>query len=139
MIIREKIRFYYNIYSRNIDYGMLYYDPSLFFRVTRINSIPFSAEFIEEDFIRLLQAIEESGLRDWQGCYCGELDSFIKDGGVGWAVGILFADGSILRRRGVGEHGNTDWLPPDNEFAILTDFVRTLGAEIRDRHDLMNE
>ena len=117
-------------------HGMVYYDPHSSHFVHRLNNNNrFYAEYIEEDFTRLIQAIEESGLRDWHGCYCGEFDRYIADSGLGWSVGILFADGSILRRRGSGRHGNTDWLPPEDEFAILTSFVRTLGAEIIERHN----
>jgi len=112
-------------------HGMVYYNRS-FALVQHLDIIPFYAEFIEEDFTRLLQVIEESGLRDWQECYCGESRENVVDGGSSWVVGILFADGSILRRTGHGEHGNTDYIPP--EFAILTNFVRTLGAEIIERH-----
>jgi len=119
-------------------HGMVYYDPS-FGHVQRLASVQLYAEFIEEDFTRLIQAIKESGLREWHGCYCGEFDRYVEDSGRSWAVGILFADGSILRRSGSGDHGNTDWLPPEDEFAILTNFVRTLGAEIIERHGLMNK
>jgi len=82
----------------------------------------------------LIQTIEESGLRDWQEVYRGESRPRVLDGGSSWLVGILFSDGSIMRRRG---SGNVTNIPPEmeNEFAILTNFVRTLGAEIMERHD----
>ena len=117
-------------------HGMVYYDPHEAGIVTRIRSVLFSAEFIEEDLSRLIRAINESGLREWQEYYAGEFDDYKKDGGSFWAVGILFSDGTILRR---GGSGDINYLPPENEFAILTDFVRTLGAEIRERHALTNE
>jgi len=114
---------------------MVYFNPSSA-RVTRLNSIPFYAEFKDEDLSRLIQAIEESGLRDWHEVYRGEFERYATGGIGSWSVGILFADGSILRRRGNGMQRNTDWLPRRTEFEILTDFARTLGAEIIERHDL---
>ena len=38
----------------DIMHGMIYYDPFMFSSATRLNSIPFSAEFIEEDFTSML-------------------------------------------------------------------------------------
>ena len=115
-------------------HGRVYYNPRLAM-VDRLNSIPFSAEFMESDLNKLIQTIEESGLFNWQEYYAGEFEEGL-DGGSSWVVGILFSDGSILRRGGSGD--NRNYLPPEDEFAVLTNFIRTLGAEIIERHNLEN-
>jgi len=117
-------------------HGRVYYDPRNFMFAIRPDLMPFSAEFMEDDLNKLIQTIEESGLFAWQEYYAGEFEEGVRDGGSGWAVGILFSDGSILRRGGSGD--NRNYLPPEDEFAVLTDFIRTLGAEIIERHNLEN-
>jgi len=113
--------------------GRVYYG----FPITiRLDNIEISAEFKEDDLNRLIRAIEESGLRDWDEHYQGE---FFGDGGGGsrWRLGILFDDGTMLRRGGEGMDAAT--FPPDSQFEIFTDFILTLGAEIEARHNAEQE
>ena len=98
-----------------------------------LESIPYSAELRDEDFERLIAAIEASGLRDWEVFYRGQNPEGALDGGWGWAVGILFADGTMLRSGGSGMAGVTT--PPDEQFSILTDFIATISEEIIERHN----
>ncbi|MDR2183656.1 MAG: hypothetical protein LBE55_05730, partial [Clostridiales bacterium] len=51
-----------------------------------------------------------------------------------WRLGILFSDGTVLRRSGSGFSGLGDFFPPDGQFDILNDFIMTIGTEIQERH-----
>ena len=113
-------------------HGRIYYNPYLNF-VEFIDGIPFHTNFRGEDLSRLINAIERSNLHNWQEFYAGEVDRGVEDGGTSWRVGILFSDGTILRR---GGGGHRNYLPPEDEFAILFNFIETLGAEIIQRHGL---
>ena len=115
-------------------HGRVYYEPNSR-NIHHINAIRYSADFIEEDLERLIQAIEESGLRNWQEVYRGELVEGATGGGNTWAIGILFSDGTVMRRRGSGEFNAPDGLPPLDQWAILTNFINTIGAEIQERHN----
>ena len=113
-------------------HGRVYYHPNRF-TPTRLDMIDFSAELIEQDFDRLIQVIEKSGLRDWDEYYTGEIIP-IAFGNTGrWTLGIEFSDGTMLRRSGSGMLD--DFFPPLDQFAILTDFVSTIGTEIQERHN----
>ena len=113
-------------------HGRVYYDPSSFAEF--LPAMRFSAGFRESDLSRLINAIEKSNLRNWQEFYTGEFDG-AEDGGRSWSVGILFSDGSILRRGGSGDR---NYRPPEDEFSILFNFIETMGAEIIRRHGLEN-
>jgi hypothetical protein len=93
-----------------------------------------SASLIDEDLVRLIQMIEESGLRDWDEHYRGRTSEYILDGRVTWDIGIKFADGTILRRGGSGISTFNDFFPPQDQWSILIDFISTIGAEIQERH-----
>jgi len=88
----------------------------------------------DEDFERLLAMIDASGMLYWDVRYVGEQISpedcpYVDDhGAFVWNVGILFADGTILRRGGGGVGGIMT--PPDEQFSVLTDFIESMGAEI---------
>jgi len=114
-------------------HGRVYYNPH-FAMVQSLQHVPFSGEFTEDDLNKLIQAIEESNLLNWREYNAGRFDERVEDGGSGWAVGILFSDGSILRRGGSGD--NRNYLPPVHQYEILTSFIETLGAEIIERHNL---
>ena len=96
----------------------------------------FSATFTQQDLDRLIEAIEESELRHWQEHYEG-----VRDGGPGsgarfsWSIGIEFADGSLMRRSGVGDRYHT---PPEHQWGIFTNFINTMGEEIIERHNAEN-
>ena len=105
----------------------VYYNPQ-FATVERLDSFPYSAELREEDFDRLIAAIEQSGLRDWPDRFTGEN---IGTGGRGWVIGILFDDGTIMRRSGVGM--TADGFPPAAQWNVWTVFIDTIGAEIQER------
>ena len=121
-------------YSFVLDrmYGRVYYDPESA-AVGMLEFIPYSAEFKDEDITRFIQVIEESGLRDWPEHFSGEIDEYAEDGGRSWMIGILFSDGTILRRSGSGMFW-TDVASSPEQLAILTDFIKTIGAEVELRH-----
>jgi len=111
-------------------HGRLYYSPD-FPNVESLESIDIFAKFKEDDLDRLIIVIEESGMLGWEKSYPGEDDGTTASSG--WAVGILFDDGTIFRSTGGG------WVnpgrPPEDQFRILTDFVQTIGEEIISRHN----
>jgi len=120
-------------------YGRVYYEPSggsMGLTIVWLDEVQFSATYAEEDLDRLIQAIEESNLRDWEEVHSGGADEhpLPEDGGVSWQVGILFSDGTMLRRSGYGTFWRDVASLPD-QFAILTDFIKTIGAEIELRHE----
>jgi hypothetical protein len=80
----------------------VYFNPSLAV-VGGLDFVEISAEFIEDDKERLIEAIEESGVRDWQPVY--EWDASFGDGAGRWSLGIKFADGTIMRRTGWSADG----------------------------------
>jgi len=137
-------RFYFNrgsgIWGRTfvLDrmHGRVYYNPQ--HRWSWLESMPYSAEFIDDDFNRLIQAIEESNLFTWQEYYVGLVDTLVLGWGTGWSMAIQFSDGTILRRGGSRFHslGINDHLPPLDEFAVLTNFVETMGARVITRHNI---
>ena len=106
----------------------VYYDSSSA-AVERLGSFPYSAEFREEDLDRLIAAIEQSGLRDWDYHYTHNNRNAPVTASRAWMVGILFDDGTIMRRSG-GGLGHTGMLPPDEQWAVLVSFIGTIGAEI---------
>jgi len=114
-------------------YGRVYYDPMTSF-VDMLEFIPYSSEFRDEDLSRLIQVIEESDLRDWEEHYTGRIDEYAEGGGRSWVIGLLFSDGTILRRSGSGM-AYTDVASSPDQLAILTDFIKTIGAEIELRHE----
>ena len=115
-------------------HGRVYYSPHCHYRVESLHFEQLlSAEFVEDDLNKLIQAIKESNLLAWRERYVRYASRRVEDGhGDTWRVGILFSDGSILRRMGSGD------IPPEDEFAVLTDFIRTFGGEIMERHNLEN-
>ena len=117
-------------------HGGVHFDRDTSRMFEHINYTQFLSSFQEQDLERLIQAIEESGLVDWEEHYRGRLDPY-STGGRAWTIGILFSDGTIMRRRGDGLH--EDAFPPNNQFDILSDFIQTLGAEIEERHEAESE
>ncbi|MCL2387352.1 MAG: hypothetical protein FWC89_07385 [Defluviitaleaceae bacterium] len=110
----------------------IYYNPS-FAYATRLNSMLY-ADIEDGDFDRLIKALEKSNIRDWEESYRSPVDRFTEDGGMSWQIGILFSDGTMMRRRGSGDFGG-DFYPPAGAFNIITSFVDTLGAEVRERNN----
>ena len=89
------------------------------------------AEFKEYDLERLVRAIEESSLLDWQENIRGEVIENAVGGTTAWHVGIRFPDNIFLRRTG---SGHSNFHPPAAQWKVLTDFINTLGEEIIERH-----
>ena len=131
----ERFIFYVNInaggYGLVIDrrFSMVYYDP-YHFTVWWLRSNRYSAQLHESDVSRFVKNMDDSGLRYWESHYSGE--QVTATGSKAWALGILFGDGTILRRSGSGECENS--FPPGDQFSLLNDFVRELGAEVIERH-----
>ena len=109
----------------------IYYNPH--FAYAWLNSMLY-ANIEDGDFDRLIKALEKSNIRDWEESYRSPVDRFTADGGMGWQIGILFNDGTMMRRRGSGDFGG-DFYPPAGAFNIITSFVDTLGAEVRERNN----
>ena len=114
-------------------YGRVYFNPSTP-AVHMLEFIKFSAEFKEEDLERVIKAIEDSGLRDWVYFYEGA-DHY--EGSHGWQLGILFDDGTMMRRRGWGITEENPTLL--QQYLILIGFIREIGAEIEARHSAEQE
>ena len=124
----------YGFVMDRLHNNRVYYSPSSA-RVEMLEFNRFSAEFREEDLDRLIQAIEQSGLRNWEYSYRDPppRNGPSHTGHGSWQVGILFDDGTMLRRGGLGLSPSA--FPPEEQFRVLTDFVRTIGAEIEERHN----
>jgi len=117
----------------DITHGRVYFNPragSFGATVVRLDSNPYHAQFVNSDLERLMQAIDDSGLRDWNETQ-GHFYDDVEGGGTVWDVGIKFQDGTMLRRRG---GGHRDFLPPQEQWEILLNFIDTLGQEIIERH-----
>ena len=115
----------------------VYFSPPGEGGITHLEFAEYSAEFRDDDLDRLILAIEESGLLDWNPTYEREFIPY-GDAETGpWRVGILFSDGTMLRREGwlIADEGH----PPEEQFRILSDFVQTLGQEIIERHNAEQE
>jgi len=132
----ERFVFFVNIndggYSFVLDktHNRVYYDPQSAM-IDMLEYVTFSAEFKDEDLERLIKVIEESSLRDWKEFYNGENDPNTT-ASFAWALGILFDDGTMLRRGGSGAAGGS---PPTGQFQVLLEFVKTIGEEIEKRHN----
>ena len=127
-------------YSFILDaiFGKIYYEPHGARAFDRLNFVTFSSELKEQDKERLIEAIEESGFRNWEVRYQGDpLPEMVMGSVPSWTIGILFDDGTIMRRRGGGFGALA--FPPDGQFDILSNFIRTLGAEIAERHEAESE
>ena len=111
----------------------VYFNPT--YPIVRLlKTMPYSANFRSEDLTRLIDVVERANLRNWQESYDGEFDTgFAGITHTFWSMGILFSDGAILRSEGSGDRY---FLPPEDEFAILFNFIEALGAEIMQRHRL---
>jgi len=123
-------------YSLILDaiFGKIYYEPHGARAFERLNFVTFSSELKEQDKDRLIEAIEESGFRNWEVRYQGDpLPEMVMGSVPSWTIGILFDDGTIMRRRGGGFGALA--FPPDGQFDILSNFIQTLGAEIAERHE----
>ena len=109
----------------------VYYSP--FELIETLEHIRYSSEFRQADLERLIVAIEASGLRDWETFYDGENDTSLPISAQGspWDIGILFTDGTMLRRSGRGDIGSH----PETGWGELRDFIATIGAEIEERHN----
>jgi hypothetical protein len=129
----ERFVLYYNVndagFGLVIDkrYGRVYYSPH-FATVWYLLSDMFFAEYKEQDLDRLKKALEESGIRDWEAIY--KQDSSIVTLPVAWRIGILFDDGTIMRRIGDGLFAR----PDGGELETFLDYVKAMGAEIERRH-----
>ena len=112
-------------------HGRAFYDPSnwnVFY--LNPNSARTIASFRESDLDRFIEIIEKANVREWQTFFTGSPspDNMpIRN----WQLGILFSDGTILRHGGIGDGSNG--IPPIDQYAILTNFIRTIGTEIVDR------
>jgi len=114
----------------------VYFDPragSFGESIWWFEHVPYSADFTEEDLAQLIQAIEQSNLRDWP-----EHTDSDNGGSYNLTVSMQFSDGTILRRS-VSDF----WLNPflrQDELSIsigaLNNFIITLGAEIQKHHML---
>ena len=116
-------------------YGSVYFDTQLALIFRSIGQHEFSAKFQPGDLEHLISSIELSGLWDWQEQYTATTDSNALGGFRLWRIGVLFSDGTILRRSGSGMWGDENMFPPDGQFDIMLDFIRTFGAEIEARHN----
>jgi hypothetical protein len=130
--LRTIERFVFSISSEHFGEGFVldrmhnnrvYYNPRNG-RVERLESIPYSAELKDEDLERLIEMIEKSGMRDWESHYGSEPSD---RGGFGWTLGILFADGTMMRSDGRGG------VMPQGA-GVLLSFIREIGTEIQERH-----
>jgi hypothetical protein len=63
-------------------------------------------------------------MRDWESHYEGEPSD---RGSFGWRLGILFADGTMMRSDGRGG------VMPEGA-GVLLSFIREIGTEIQERH-----
>jgi len=106
-------------------HGRVYFNPRRQI-VDMLEFIPYSTVFREEDLERLIVAIEEARLRDWD--YLYENEPSDPRSGWGWQIGILFSDGTMMRRAGRNS------TPPVEQWDILNDFVLSIGEEIQERH-----
>jgi len=134
---------FYNIVDAGVGYTFVmdminervYYDPD-FADLWDVRSLKFSSDLVEGDLDRLIQSIKESGMLNWEIRYeSGPLPEGVFEEGETpqWIIGILFDDGTIMRRSGSGRDNLR--FPPDGQFDILSDFIQTLGAEIAERHE----
>ena len=114
----------------DVMHERVYYQSSNW-NVLSLPHVRHSAAFQDSDLERLIKAIEGSDLRNWQYRYSGTLDRNASNN-RSWSLGILFYDGTMLRRSGVGDFD--DGLPPRTQFDTLVEFVRTIGEEIILRH-----
>jgi len=108
-------------------YGRVYYD--FWSASTRLEFYEIFTDFIDEDLERLITVIEKSGMRDWEYEYPG---SNFGTGRSAWTVGILFEDGTMLRRSGWGMDDAA--FPPTEQWEIWTDFINKMEVEITERH-----
>jgi hypothetical protein len=109
-------------------HGRVYYEPNHSV-VWDLDQNSFSAAYTDQDLDRLIAAIEESGLLDWDDYYLGHNDGTTASSG--WSFGMLFDDGTMLRRGGSGMVGGS---PPDGQLRVFLDYVRSMGEEIEARH-----
>ena len=95
-----------------------------------------STQFQPQDLTRLIQVIKDADIRNWQEYYEGDLEfKGLGNFGHTWNIGILFSDGTILRRSGLGLVENTDFFPPQDQWDMLKDFIDAMGEEIQGRHE----
>lgn len=96
----------------------------------------YPSEFQEQDLTRLIQAIEESNMLNWNSHYQGRSQPTNIEGDLSrhWTLGILFSDGTMFRSSGTGIEFRNDFFPPQHEWQILTDFISEIGAEVQERH-----
>ena len=111
-------------------HGRVYYNPSNW-NVLQLDRIPVFADFREDDLIRFAEVLEEANVREWQEILRGVFRQNWYP--VSWVLGIEFSDGTIMRRSGFGHDGTG--FPPEDQYAMLTDFIRILGSEIIERHN----
>ena len=118
-------------------FGRVYYSPH-FPGVRRLDTSDiYSTEFIEQDLENLINALEESSIRNWERYVAGEdTDEDFGSSYGGWRIGILFSDGTIRRWRG--------WGMPDEDFAdgqflILRDYIKAAGEDIIRRHEAVRQ
>ena len=115
-------------------FGRVYHDNNFLIQ-RQLDRAAFSAEFINEDLTRLIEAIENSDMRNWQEYYEGSTVSSVP-GGSFWQIGIEFSDGSVMRRSGSGQL--RDHFPPQHQWDIFMDFINDFAREIIERHNAEN-
>ncbi|MDR2600005.1 MAG: hypothetical protein LBC73_06980 [Oscillospiraceae bacterium] len=108
--------------------GWVYYDTD----TSGPGGLKFFVELKNSDFERLINVIEESGLRDWEDIYYDDSIAFDDVSQFSWSVGIKYDNNKRFNLRGLGN--SSEGHPPEEQFSVLTDFIRTIGAEIMERH-----
>ncbi|MDR2600602.1 MAG: hypothetical protein LBC73_10065 [Oscillospiraceae bacterium] len=108
--------------------GWVYYDTD----TSTPSRLKFFVELEDNDFKRLINVIEESGLRDWEDIYYDNSIAFDDASRFSWSVGMKYYSNKMFNLRGRGN--SSEGHPPEEQFSVLTDFIKTIGAEIMERH-----
>jgi len=110
----------------------VHYSPftAVLYSNTSLSHLDPTAAIANDDLTTLIEAITESNLLQWDELYAGREDRFSTFSRA-WSLGILFSDGTMLRRSGYGEF--EDGLPPQEEWSTWISFVRSFGEEITER------
>ena len=117
----------------DVTYGRVYSQPSGHF-VWRLDWAPHSVALSEDDLKRLIGAIEQSKMREWNVRYEGRELYGATGTTSSWIFGILFSDGTIMRRSGWGTLDTG--IPPREQYDVIVEFVRDMHRCIRERHSL---
>jgi len=124
----------FNVVIDRMFGGVHHSDQLLIHR--RLYRAPFSAEFIDDDLIRLIEAIENSNMRNWPEHHEGTIIPNTTGGPHFWRIGIEFSDGSVMRRSGSGDF--EDHFPPQEQWDTFMGFINSFAQEIIERHNAEN-